>query len=262
MAFRDANGTSLPYETEGPGPERLADCDIALDRHQAGSVRLELGWIEAIKSDGMRRFVDAEMAPNAYPPVLRRDAERLSWFRGHHLGNDPHSFAATYGMLLSADLAGRLGEVACPTLLVAGRHDVPRSPDFVAGLVPHFAQAQMAVVEGSHFMVVQIAHLVADVMTEFLERQSGCRRCHGSATERQQGDPLRLQPRARPRLRHRAGRGGRACLAERARSRRVGTRGGGTRREICGNRHAGRRRCHPQGRSRRIARRRTLDTPP
>lgn len=127
-----------------------------------------LDWAAAIEREGMRRFVDAEMAPNAFPPVLRTDAARFMLFRGRQLANDPASFAATYRMLAATDIGERLGSIRCPTLLIAGTHDVPRSPAVVATLVDAFPDARMEVLDSGHFMMIQTPEEVASVMLDFL----------------------------------------------------------------------------------------------
>ncbi|MBF9233858.1 alpha/beta fold hydrolase [Microvirga alba] len=130
-----------------------------------------LKWADEIERDGMRRFVDEEMAPNAYPPVLRTDQERFARFRGQQISNDPASFAATYRMLVDCDIGNHLNAVTCPTLLVAGTHDVPRSPAFVSTLVGAFPDARMVVIDSGHFMMVQTPHLVVDAISGFLIAQ-------------------------------------------------------------------------------------------
>jgi 3-oxoadipate enol-lactonase len=127
-----------------------------------------LGWAETIEREGMRRFVDEEMTPNAWPPALRSDPERFAAFRGGQIANDPTSFAATWRMLAGCRVGARLARIGCPVLLVAGRRDVMRSPAFVAALAPSFPDARVAVIDSGHFMAVQTPALVVEIMSAFL----------------------------------------------------------------------------------------------
>jgi 3-oxoadipate enol-lactonase len=128
-----------------------------------------LGWAAAIEEEGMRRFVDDEMLPSAWPAVLRTDMARFDRFRARQLSNDPSSYAATQRMLGACDVAADFARIKCPVLLLAGRHDVARPPDFVAGLAARLPDAKVATLESGHFMLVQTPELVSAAISGFVD---------------------------------------------------------------------------------------------
>ena len=122
---------------------------------------------DQVERGGMRAIVDSSMAA-AYPPVLRANAARYQRFRARWLGGDPVSFAAINRMLTDYDLAPRLGEIGCPTLMMAGAHDPLRPPALVEALAASLPAARCRTLESGHFMNWQTPDLVGAAIDGFL----------------------------------------------------------------------------------------------
>jgi len=135
---------------------------IDADRREAGLARLA-----QVEREGMRAVVEQTFA-GAYPPVLRRDAERYRRFRARWLGNDPASYATISRMLAAAQMDDDLPRLACLTLVIAGAHDLLRTPAQVEPIARAIPGAQYRVLEGGHYMAAQTPGPVADAIGEFL----------------------------------------------------------------------------------------------
>lgn len=127
---------------------------------------------DAMEANGMRAGMTAALA-NSYPDVMRGDSARFDSVRHQRLGNDPASQAAIYRMLNTMDLSADYAKIACPTLLLAGRHDGLRPPASVEPLVARIRGARFQALETAHFMAAQTPELVAGVMNQFLT-EHGC----------------------------------------------------------------------------------------
>jgi 3-oxoadipate enol-lactonase len=126
-----------------------------------------LARAESLVETGPRAVVEENMAM-AYPPEVRGDSERYRTFRARWIANDPESFAAIYRMLVAADMEGRLGEIACPTLVIAGTHDKLRPPALVRQVAAHIPGAAFQELDTGHFMAVQTPGAVAEAIAAFL----------------------------------------------------------------------------------------------
>lgn len=135
---------------------------VAPDRRAATLARAE-----ATVTSGMAAVVEESFAAS-YPPQVRHDAERFREFRARWIANDPHSYACIYRMLVETDLAPSYGQIACPTLLLAGIHDKLRPPALVEPIAHAIPGARFQALDSGHFMAVQTPSLVADAINGFL----------------------------------------------------------------------------------------------
>jgi (E)-2-((N-methylformamido)methylene)succinate hydrolase len=71
--------------------------------------------------------------------------------------NDPRSFLAAYGIFAEADqdLAGQLGAIAVPTLIVAGERDSGATPAMARRLAALIRGAELAIIPGARHMLPQ-----------------------------------------------------------------------------------------------------------
>src|SRR5262249_29466258 len=86
-----------------------------------------LAMADGIERDGMRAGMAAALE-RSYRVMLREDRSRFKTVRAQRLGNDPASYAAVYRMLARLDMRADLPRIACPSLVLAGRHDGLRPP--------------------------------------------------------------------------------------------------------------------------------------
>ena len=140
----------------GPAP------GVDADRKQAS-----LDRAAAVEAGGMRGVVETSLA-NSYPPVVRHNPETFAAFRARWLGNDPESFAAINRMLAAQNIEPELAEIACPTLITAGRHDSLRPTSLIEPMSRQIAGAQFLELNSGHFASVQTPGLVAQAIHSFL----------------------------------------------------------------------------------------------
>ena len=124
---------------------------------------------EKVEREGMRSAVEVSLA-NAYPENLRTDRARWEWYRRRWLGNDPHCFAALNRCVGSMDMTGDFPKVKCPTLVIAGLHDLRRSPEAIKRVADAIPGAEFAIVDSGHFMHVQHPELLTERALEFLAK--------------------------------------------------------------------------------------------
>jgi (E)-2-((N-methylformamido)methylene)succinate hydrolase len=85
--------------------------------------------------------------------------------------NDPESFLAAYACFASADreLAGRLGTISCPTLVMTGELDRGSTPDMARKMAAVIPNANLSILpQGRHMMPVEMADEVNAVLRGFL----------------------------------------------------------------------------------------------
>jgi pimeloyl-ACP methyl ester carboxylesterase len=73
-------------------------------------------WIPRIARDGIRKFLTETIADRFVPGT---DPHRIEWFIAGAARCDPAYVARFVGLMSSLDWSDRLGEIKCPTLLVA-----------------------------------------------------------------------------------------------------------------------------------------------
>jgi 3-oxoadipate enol-lactonase len=120
-----------------------------------------------METNGPRAQAEASFA-NAYPPVVRHDAEQYRKFRTRWLANDARSYAAINRMLAYSDVTEKLPAITAPTLMLAGIHDALRPPAIVEPLSRLMPNAQFRALDTAHYMAVQTPALVAETIEGFL----------------------------------------------------------------------------------------------
>jgi pimeloyl-ACP methyl ester carboxylesterase len=122
-------------------------------------------------ADLERRGTRATLDPAldlAYPPTLRADAGRFAQCRAQRLGADPWGQAATMRMLAGLDMAADLARITCPTLIIAGTHDLGRPPARVEPVARAIAGAEYRVIDSGHFMAIQTPDRLATAIGSFI----------------------------------------------------------------------------------------------
>jgi 3-oxoadipate enol-lactonase len=125
---------------------------------------------ETAKREGMRAVVDM-VFERTYPQHDRGDPNVYSEHRARFLAIDPFCYALANRMLAEVALESSLGEIECPCLLLAGRHDQMRPPAQVERYAALFRRAELAVIDSGHIMVVQAPDAVAEAMRTFFLKQ-------------------------------------------------------------------------------------------
>ena len=103
----------------------------------------------------------------------------MGWYKRHYLANDPESYIAIMEDLGRFDCCDRLGEIACPTLIVAGDQDATsvagRAPlDSARTLHQRIPGARLEVIAGANHYP-QLDHTAAfnRIVLDFLKSAVG-----------------------------------------------------------------------------------------
>lgn len=130
-----------------------------------------LGIADRMEREGLRAMVDGSLAVS-YPRTLIDDTAVFQQFRARWMSNDPASFARLYRMLADLDVRPALGDVRCPVLVLAGRHDALRPPELSQRVAEQIPGAALQQLDTGHFMHVQAAARVAATLCSFIDAAS------------------------------------------------------------------------------------------
>jgi len=119
---------------------------------------------------GMRAIVDM-VFEKTYPQHDRGDPQAYAAHRARFLAIDPVCYDHANRMLAEVDLESSLAQIACPCLLLAGRHDQMRPPAQVERYAHLLRRAELAIIDSGHIMVVQAPDAVAQAMRTFFLKQ-------------------------------------------------------------------------------------------
>ncbi len=122
----------------------------------------------AVEREGMQATVESSLS-NSYPPEAIRDRAVYEAYRKLFLANDPKSYAAINRAFPQFDATGDLAAIECPALVLAGRHDRLRPPDYVRALAGRIPGARYEVIESGHIMPVQAPAEMLAAMTAFYD---------------------------------------------------------------------------------------------
>lgn len=122
---------------------------------------------DRIEVDGMRALAETVL-PRAFPEELWSSPEDKALAIARWLGADPEGYAANYRILVDQDLRPELAGIACPTLVLAGRHDPFGPPEAVDAGTAALKIRTFKALEGGHFMCIQSPALVAEAISKFL----------------------------------------------------------------------------------------------
>jgi pimeloyl-ACP methyl ester carboxylesterase len=128
---------------------------------------------ETVEAEGMGAVAET-VATNGVSPTFREgEPGEFREFVALLEGNDPQGYAAQCRALVGLDLAGRLGEVAAPTLLVSGDRDgvsPPAATEANAGDIP---DCRFAIVpDCGHIMTWERPGALADAAWPFLREHA------------------------------------------------------------------------------------------
>lgn len=100
--------------------------------------------------EGMRAAL-AITLDRSYPATLG-DRAAYDAYRGRYLANDPVCFGFMNKALAGTNLVHLLGEIRCPTMVVAGRHDQVRPAAGSEELAKKIPGARFELIDSGHFM--------------------------------------------------------------------------------------------------------------
>jgi len=100
----------------------------------------------------------------------------LAQVRAWVLANDRQAFAAAYHVLAQADaeLAERIGDIACPALVITGSEDFGNSPDMARRCARRMRQAECSILPGlRHMALAERPEAVLALLLPFLDKTAG-----------------------------------------------------------------------------------------
>lgn len=127
---------------------------------------VESGGVAAVAQGAVERYLTADYRA-AHPEV----AERL---RATLLRCDSAGYAATAAAVSQVNWYDRLGEVRCPTLVIAGARDVGATPAMSEAMAAAIPGARLEVIaEASHLSVVETPERFATLVVDFVTGLEG-----------------------------------------------------------------------------------------
>jgi 3-oxoadipate enol-lactonase len=122
----------------------------------------------AALAGGMQAVID-DTLDRSYPPEIRGDGVVYAAYRQRFLRNDPQSYAALNLALAGFDATQDLPHVACPALVLGGRHDKLRPPQEVERAAAQIPRARYTLIDCGHIMPVQAPDELLHAMFAFYD---------------------------------------------------------------------------------------------
>jgi pimeloyl-ACP methyl ester carboxylesterase len=126
---------------------------------------------ETASRQGPEALIEAALARWFSPEYRARHPAAVAAVRRRLASNDPHGFLAAYRVFAEADaaLAGRLGAIACPTLVMTGALDPGSTPEMARAMAAAIPKARLEVLPGArHLIPVEAAQAVSAALLRFL----------------------------------------------------------------------------------------------
>lgn len=136
-------------------PDRTNRLVVANSGARLGTVESWTERAETVRTRGLEAIADAVIGGWLTPAFASAHPEVRAELRADFLANDPAGYAACCMALAHADLRGRLGEVAAPTLAIASPDDHGTAPDVLRVIADGVPGASYAEVPGAHLTCVE-----------------------------------------------------------------------------------------------------------
>jgi 3-oxoadipate enol-lactonase len=125
------------------------------------------------RAEAVRRGGMAAILPDAVDRTFLNQPRgaRYERYLSAFASQDPEAYALSVLAVLDMDIAADLPKIRCPTLLIAGRHDVLLPPDHARDAQRLLSSAQLVVDEdGAHFIPFQRPEHFASLVLDFVGR--------------------------------------------------------------------------------------------
>lgn len=154
-------------------PQRVTALVLCSTAAKIGTLESWTARIDSVRADGIASIADAVMA-NWFTPGFRRDrsADYEGW-RNMLVRTPVEGYVGTCSALRDADLRADAGNIAAPTLCIAGAHDGSTPPDLVRATADLIPGARFTVIEdAAHIPGVEQPVALADLIENHL-REAG-----------------------------------------------------------------------------------------
>jgi pimeloyl-ACP methyl ester carboxylesterase len=133
---------------------------------ERGRVLQRLALVQdGIPGEHFRRSVGrwfSDEFQRTHPELIERHAAQ-------NRANDPRCYAAAYRVLATTDLAGELGRIRAPTLIVTGEGDTGSSPRMAQLMYERIPGSWLRILPGlRHSLLIEAPEVVARLLEEFL----------------------------------------------------------------------------------------------
>jgi pimeloyl-ACP methyl ester carboxylesterase len=146
----------------------LVLCDTAPSLGEASRERT-IARAAAVRAGGMQAILPAavDVAFEAQP----RD-ERYRRYYEMFAANDPEGYASIALGMMGTDNSALLAALTCPTLIVAGGHDLLLPPDLSRQVHALMPGSEFALIEqAAHFPPAQTPEVFSELVLEFVDRR-------------------------------------------------------------------------------------------
>jgi 3-oxoadipate enol-lactonase len=157
-------------------PDRVESLILASTAARIGNALLWQERIELVKLSGIRPLAEASMGRwfteafrAAHPDIVDRYRQMLE-------SCPVEGYASCCAALRDADLRGKIGGIAAPTLVIAGRHDPVTPPTDADAIRTRIRDARVTELDAAHLANVERADEFNDRVLTFINEK---RRMHG-----------------------------------------------------------------------------------
>lgn len=149
-------------------PHRVRRLVVANSAARIGDEAMWKQRIRAARVDGMLPLAEASMLRWFTPGFRQSKPDVVAHFRRTIEQTSVDGYTSCCAALRDADLRPVVGQVACPTLIVTGRHDVATPPEQGGWLGSHVPGARVAELDAAHLSNVECAAGFNAIVGEFL----------------------------------------------------------------------------------------------
>jgi len=150
---------------------RLAIVNGVYDRDPAQRAAVLARWRAAVEQ-GPEALIEAALVRWFSPDFAARNPAVPAALRRRLEGNDRDGFLAAYRVFAEADaaLAGRLGAIPCPALVMTGSDDPGSTPEMARAMAAVLPNARLEILPGArHMMPLEAAAAVNAALGAFLD---------------------------------------------------------------------------------------------
>jgi len=138
-------------------PDRVRRVVLANTAAQIGDAEMWSARITTVRTEGPAALADATMTRWFTAEFRAARPEVVARFHSTIARSDPDGYAGCCAALRDADLRALAPQVACPTLVVTGRHDPATPPTQGRWLAEQIAGARLAELDAAHLANVERA---------------------------------------------------------------------------------------------------------
>ena len=126
--------------------------------------------IDTVQTQGMAGIADAVVERYLHADHRAAHPQEAQALREQLLRNAPAGYVAACHAVRSVDWQDRLGSIACPTLVIAGRRDVGATPEMAQAIAERIPGATLKVFDdASHLSVAEQPQQFAQAVESFLK---------------------------------------------------------------------------------------------